>query len=484
VGADIRPLFHFWGIYPQNAATLGTAITNAGLAAPVEIYDTLVRYKSLVPPNNSAFTNFAYKWWNGKPSINGYWEEREHARQWDTNALYSAGDQQRSEATNPGEIYNENSAFDITNRVQELINLYYPSGRPTSITPPAILGFSPADGVTNVAVNENLVVTFNKSIVRGTGNITLKNLTDGTQTTIAITNTAQVSIAGEVLTINPTANLLTGKTYAIHIAPTALGGLATNVFAGITNDTTWNFSTTNPDVSAPLLLTLNPADGATNVALAANLVATFNEPIQIGTGNITLKNLTDATQITIAITNAAQVSVSNAVLTINPATNLLAGKSYALQIAATAIDDLAGNSFAGITNDTAWNFTTLTDFAIWTAKYPGANLADPNADFDGDGLSNNYERIWGLNPTNAASRNLFASIVNLKTGNFSYTRRTQALTGLSYTVWTSTNMLSWTQDSGAIQTPGAPVAEVETVAVTISPALLNQPRLHIRMRAQ
>ncbi|MCU0785063.1 MAG: Ig-like domain-containing protein, partial [Verrucomicrobia bacterium] len=484
VGADIRPLFHFWGIYPANPATLNTAITNANLVAPVEIYDTLVRYKSLVPPNNSAFTNFAYKWWNKKPSINGYWEEREHARQWDTNALYSAGDQQRSEATNPGEIYNENSAFDITNRVQELLNLYYPNGRPLTVTPPAILGLSPADGTTNVALDENLVVTFNKSIVRGTGNITLKNLTDGTQTTIAVTNTTQVSLVGEVLTINPPANFSPGKLYAVQIAPTAIGGLATNVFAGITNDTAWNFTTTNPDVIAPVILSLSPADGATNVTVSANLVATFSEPIQLGTGNLTLRNLTDATQTTIAVTNVAQVSVAGAVLTINPATNLLAGKAYALQIAATAIDDLVTNSFAGIANDTIWNFTTQTDFAVWAAQFAGANLADPNADFDGDGLSNNYERIWGLNPTNAASRNSFTAIAGIKSGNFSYTRRTRALTGLNYTVWTSTNLVTWAQDPGAIQTPGTLVAEVETVAVTLSPALLTGPQLFVRMRAE
>ena len=356
VGADIRPLFHFWGIYPQNAATLRTAITNAGLVAPVEFYDRLVRYQSLVPTNNSAFTNFAYRWWNKKPSISGFWEEREHARQWDTNALYSAGDQQRSQATNPGEIYNENSAFDITNRVQELINLYYPNGRPTNITSPVILGVSPADGTTNVALNENLVVTFNKSIVRGTGSITLKNLTDGTQTTIAVTNTAQVSLVGELLTINPPANLLPAKVYAIQIAPTAIGGLATNVFAGITNDTTWNFTTTNPYVTPPVISSFSPADDATNVTVSANLVAIFSGPIMIGTGNITLKNLTDRTQTTIAVTDTAQVSVSNAVLTINPTVDLIANKTYAIQIATTAIDDLVTNSFAGITNDTTWNF--------------------------------------------------------------------------------------------------------------------------------
>jgi hypothetical protein len=321
-----------------------------------------------VPTNNFAFTNFAYKWWGHKPTMSGYWEEREHARQWDTNAYYSAGDQQRTDATNPGEIYNEYSFSDITNRVQELLNLYYPNGRPLIVNPPVIVGFSPADNSTNVALEANFVLTFNKAIVRGTGNITLKNLTDGTQTTIAITDTTQVSVVGEVLTINPTANLLVGKGYAIQIPATAIGGLATNAFAGITNDTTWNF-------------------------------------------------------------------------------------------------------------------TTIPDYLVWAAHWPGANLSDPNADFDGDGQPNDHERIWGLNPTNAASRNPFTSTSNLAAGNFSYIRRSRSLTGLSYTVWTSTNLTTWAQDTGAVQTPGAAVAEVETVAVSLSPEQLTGPQLFVRVRA-
>jgi hypothetical protein len=126
---------------------------------------------------------------------------------------------------------------------------------------------------------------------------------------------------------------------------------------------------------------------------------------------------------------------------------------------------------------------TGSDYSTWTAKYPGANLSDPNADFDGDGQPNDHERLWGLNPTNAASRNPFTALSGLATGTFRYTRRTPSLTGYSYTVWTSTNLTTWTQDTGAVQTASAPVAEVETVAVTLSPARLGGPRLFVRVRA-
>jgi len=68
------------------------------------------------------------------------------------------------------------------------------------------------------------------------------------------------------------------------------------------------------------------------------------------------------------------------------------------------------------------------------------------ADLDGDGLSNDYERMWGLNPTNGGSRSPVISSPD-KTGTFTYTRRTQALTGLQYTVWVSTDLQDWFQIS-------------------------------------
>lgn len=123
------------------------------------------------------------------------------------------------------------------------------------------------------------------------------------------------------------------------------------------------------------------------------------------------------------------------------------------------------------------------DYPTWAALYSPANLSNPNADHDGDGLSNDHERIWGLNPTNAASKNPFSFNTNLVNGNFTYTRRDPALTGLGYTVWASTNLVNWAQDAGAIQTPGTPVNGVQNVTVTLSPALRILPQLFVRLGA-
>ena len=112
------------------------------------------------------------------------------------------------------------------------------------------------------------------------------------------------------------------------------------------------------DTTAPVISTLSPADNATGVAHAADLVATFSENIVRGTGNITIKNLSDGTQTVIPVTDTAQVAIAGATLIINPTALLPGSKNHAVRIDATAIDDTSGNSFAGIANDTTWNFTT------------------------------------------------------------------------------------------------------------------------------
>lgn len=124
---DLRPLLHFWGIHPENPAQLAADIAAKKLPASADIYDTLLKYKSLVPSNNSAFQDFALKWWGKQPSVNGAWTETEHARQWDSQEHLDKW----PEPVRPnGEIYDETAASELRATVQDIIDLYFPSGRP------------------------------------------------------------------------------------------------------------------------------------------------------------------------------------------------------------------------------------------------------------------------------------------------------------------------------------------------------------------
>jgi hypothetical protein len=74
-------------------------------------------------------------------------------------------------------------------------------------------------------------------------------------------------------------------------------------------------------------------------------------------GNITLYK-SDDTQIQ-AFDVTSDISGSGGTaITINPTSALAEQTSYYVQIAATAFDDAAGNSYAGITDETSWNFTS------------------------------------------------------------------------------------------------------------------------------
>ncbi|MCF7730558.1 MAG: hypothetical protein K9N23_02680 [Akkermansiaceae bacterium] len=109
----------------------------------------------------------------------------------------------------------------------------------------------------------------------------------------------------------------------------------------------------------------------------------------------------------------------------------------------------------------------------------------PTADPDGDGMSNQQEYAFGLNPVSGESCNPIRAPLNKAAGTFSYTRRaTPATTGLAYAIWTSTNMQVWTRDTGATEGTVSTVGDVETVPVTLSSGLLANPKLFVRVEAQ
>jgi methionine-rich copper-binding protein CopC len=235
-------------------------------------------------------------------------------------------------------------------------------------TPPTITALSPTNNATGVAAYANLSATFSESIQKGTGNITLKKSSDNsTVETFDAATSPRLTFSGLTLTIDPT-NILAGLTgYYVQIDTTAVTDISTNAFAGITDTTTWTFTTGVADTTAPVISTLSPADDATDGGVAANLVATFDETIRKGTGNITLKKSSDnATVETFDVATSPRLTVSGATLTIDPTSNLAATTGYYVEIASTAIQNLHELSFAGISDATTWNFTTVAIPADYT----------------------------------------------------------------------------------------------------------------------
>jgi hypothetical protein len=93
----------------------------------------------------------------------------------------------------------------------------------------------------------------------------------------------------------------------------------------------------------------------------------------------------------------AAVTVSGATATIDPSTTLAYGTDYYVQVDAGAFEDLVGNGFAGISDPTTWNFTTLeidrfeTNGTLATAADVGVG---PGAHLDGLTIHEVTDQDW------------------------------------------------------------------------------------------
>ena len=152
-------------------------------------------------------------------------------------------------------------------------------------------------------------------------------------------------------------------------------------------------------------------------------------------------------------------------------------------------DGVRWTQAAGGLNEWVFSETTGTltlaasDYLTWAAAQGLAG--GENADDDQDGLSNRQEYAFGTEPKSGAS----AAPVTITSGGgaftIRYTRRDPSKTGLTYSVWTTTGLSNWIEDSGATQVPGAIGAnDVQAVTVTPSAGLLTAPKLFIQVRAR
>jgi autotransporter-associated beta strand protein len=125
---------------------------------------------------------------------------------------------------------------------------------------------------------------------------------------------------------------------------------------------------------------------------------------------------------------------------------------------------------------------TGTDYEIWGGPY-GLAAGSEGLDLDNDGVTNFEEYAFGLIPDSGASVNPITTLLDKAAGTFSYTRRTAS--GLAYSVWFSTDLVGWTEDTGVTEGTTTPNGDNETVPVTLS-TLPGDPlpaKLFIQVRA-
>ena len=145
-------------------------------------------------------------------------------------------------------------------------------------------------------------------------------------------------------------------------------------------------------------------------------------------------------------------------------------------------DAVAGTGYLIVLNGPP----AVSDYETWGSTY-GLTAGSEGGDLDNDGLTNFEEYAFGLIPDSGSSVNPITIPLSKSAGTFTYTRRDPGTynTGLTYTIWTSTNLVNWTQETNptAVQNPGTPdVNGIQSVQVTLTPAP-TAPKLFVQVRA-
>jgi len=244
---------------------------------------------------------------------------------------------------------------------------------------PVISSTFPVDNDNNVPITENLQITFNEDVKANAngGYVQIFNSSDVLFDEFNVDS--EVSITGSVVDITVPGDFNGETGYYVLIDDTAFQDIENNYFGGISNKATWNF--TAADVDDPLVSDLDPLDDAPTVPINSDLLITFNDDVVLGSGFITITNATlSAVHQSFNVATDPLVTVDGMAITIN-SDDFESETDYYVQIDPNAVDDESGNSFAGITNETTWNFRT-EDITNPTAiiSYSGA---DPtNMPFD------------------------------------------------------------------------------------------------------
>ncbi|HEX3028222.1 MAG TPA: cadherin-like beta sandwich domain-containing protein, partial [Clostridia bacterium] len=107
----------------------------------------------------------------------------------------------------------------------------------------AVINLNPTNNSNNVGLSNNLVITFNKTVIKGTGNIKIYKASDDSIVETIDVTTSKVAVSGKQVTINPDTTFAYSTKYYVNIDSTAFNDAVNNGYAGISNKTDWNFTT-------------------------------------------------------------------------------------------------------------------------------------------------------------------------------------------------------------------------------------------------
>ena len=157
------------------------------------------------------------------------------------------------------------------------------------------------------------------------------------------------------------------------------------------------------DSTAPTLTAFTPADAAIDVPIGSNIVLTFSEPIQRGTGAIEIHSASPTGTIVANydVATSSNLTIAGHTLTINPTSNLEMGAHYFVTLTDGVVNGLAGNSASGTET---YDFTTVGAAPVLydlTGKVTFWKTAAPIGDVTSTITSSSASEIPSANATDS-----------------------------------------------------------------------------------
>ena len=201
---------------------------------------------------------------------------------------------------------------------------------------PTVVSTDPANGANNVAVNKVITATFSTLMTASSINATTFLVKQG-----GVNVPGVITYSGMTASFTPLTALASNTLYTATIT-TGSKDTASNE---LTKDYTWSFATG----MVPTVVSTDPANTATGVALNKRVAATFSEAMNVTTLNNTTFLLQHGTT-----TVPGVVTYVGTTATFSPEVNLLPGTVYTATIT-TGAQNSAGNALAA---NYVWSFTT------------------------------------------------------------------------------------------------------------------------------
>ncbi len=323
------------------------------------------------------------------------------------------------------------------------------------IIAPTVSSVTPADTSINIARNSTAQVVFDEAMdtatvttnTAGTGCTgTIQLSTDGFTTCIQMSAAPVATIGDTTFTVTTLSSLASSQAYAVRVT-TGVQDISGNALGAAFNST---FTTEVGDITAPTVTSTTPADTATGIALASDVLINIDEAIDTATVTLntvdttcsgTIQVSADGFTTCVQFAGVATFSGGDQIITVDPNVDLSPNATYQVRVT-TALTDIWGNALAA-------QYTSPTGFDTITM-----DVVAPT--------------ITGIVPADTATNILISSTIAVT---FDEAMDTATVTtNTADTTCSGSIQVSSDSFTTCIQMSAAPVATVGDTVFTITPA--------------